>query len=170
MKAVSARVSKMGEAKKAMPFVQALKRKVDGSATTSAVSSTGDDEERKKGAANVLNRVLPFDETEVLTAMVPYLKQTLQKCKGIEVILVDSGSEGISNSQDQKQQQQQQQAVQEQVKNDKADTGADSGINGTYVAGNISTGNSAEERRRTNLPSVALSAEPGAPTFFFENV
>jgi leucyl-tRNA synthetase len=63
------------ESKRAMPFVQTLKRSLE----------TGID------ATTVFERKLAFDEQEVLTGMVPNLKQTVQKCAVVEVILIEEG-------------------------------------------------------------------------------
>ena len=177
MKAVSARVSKMGEAKKAMPFVQALKRKIDSSvsslgtlqpsSTTITTDKAASDRESKAASPvskaatavkEVFDRTLPFDEHEILTAMAPGLKQTLQKCRAVEIILVDG--EGADK-----------------------DGASGDGITGVLVAGdgNVDDEDKAVEqgtqgqdgklgKRRTNLPPVALGAEPGAPTFYFENI
>ncbi|KAF2862508.1 leucyl-tRNA synthetase [Piedraia hortae CBS 480.64] len=80
MKLDMAEVSKSipkGNAKRAMPFVQMLKRSLE---TT---------DEREK----VFDRKLAFDEEAVLKEMVPVLMQTLQKCEAVEVIPVEEGSE-----------------------------------------------------------------------------
>jgi leucyl-tRNA synthetase len=63
------------ESKRAMPFVQVLKRSLE----------TGID------ASTVFERKLAFDEQEILTGMVPNLKQTVQKCAVLEVILIEEG-------------------------------------------------------------------------------
>lgn len=75
MKAVSKKVDK-AESKKAMPFVQTLKKSLE----------TG------VSANTVFERKLAYDEVEVLRAMVPGLRQTLQKCVKVEVVRVDEGS------------------------------------------------------------------------------
>ncbi|KAL8826435.1 MAG: hypothetical protein Q9170_007403, partial [Blastenia crenularia] len=66
---LNAEVGRMGEGKKAMPFVQSLKRRIQ----------SGED------ANDVLNRKLAFEETEVLGQMLRGLKKTVPKCKGVEV-------------------------------------------------------------------------------------
>ena len=63
------------ESKRAMPFVQTLKRSLE-----SGIDST-----------TVFERKLAFDEQKVLTGMVPNLKQTVQKCAVVEVILIEEG-------------------------------------------------------------------------------
>lgn len=75
MKAVSKKIDK-AESKKAMPFVQTLKKSLD----TGVEPST------------VFERKLAFDEVEVLREMVPGLRQTLQKCVKVEVVRVTEGS------------------------------------------------------------------------------
>ena len=158
MKAISARVSKMGEAKKAMPFVQALKRKIDSSAVTTSTDS-GNNKTASKTANDIFSRTLPFDEHEILTAMAPGLKQTLQKCRGIEIILVDTDNhEGSKNT-----------SASTSVGGAGNDSSAANGITGVLIAGDNLSSTEADNRRM-NLPPVALGAEPGTPTFFFENV
>ena len=76
--AVSKSISK-AESKRAMPFVQQLKKSLE----TGTPPST------------VFERKLAFDEVEVLTEMVPGLKQTVQKCVLVEVIeVVEGGRSG----------------------------------------------------------------------------
>ncbi|KAE8150414.1 hypothetical protein BDV25DRAFT_154356 [Aspergillus avenaceus] len=74
-KELNAKVGKMGEMKKAMPFVQTLKKRLINS--------------REEPEA-VFNRKLPFDEFAVLKEMVGNLQRTTG-CKEIEVIAVDEG-------------------------------------------------------------------------------
>ncbi|TPX16808.1 uncharacterized protein E0L32_012360 [Thyridium curvatum] len=73
-KAMNPRIAKMGEMKKAMPFVQNLKRRLQ----------TGEE------ADSVLNRKLAFDEQATLLAMVPGLKRTAG-FQSVAVILVEEG-------------------------------------------------------------------------------
>ena len=61
------------ESKKAMPFVQGLKKSLE----------TGID------PSTVFERKLGFDEVSVLKEMVPGLQQTIQKCTTVEVIAVE---------------------------------------------------------------------------------
>ena len=75
MASVSKKLPKGPEAKRAMPFVQSLKKSLE----------TGIAPEM------VFERKLAFDEIEVLRAMVPGLKQTVQKCAAVEVVIVDEG-------------------------------------------------------------------------------
>lgn len=63
------------ESKRAMPFVQGLKKSLE----TGIEPST------------VFERKLAFDEVKVLKEMVPGLKQTIQKCAAVEVIVVNEG-------------------------------------------------------------------------------
>ncbi|KAH1496911.1 hypothetical protein LV164_001601 [Aspergillus fumigatus] len=74
-KELNAKVGKLGEMKKAMPFVQTLK--------TRLIKS-------KEAPENVFSRKLPFDELAVLKEMLGILKRTTG-CKEIEVIAVDEG-------------------------------------------------------------------------------
>ena len=73
--AVSKAIPK-AEAKKAMPFVQLLKKHLE----------TG-----TEGAEKVFERKLAFDEVAVLKEMVPGLKQTIQKCVSVRVVVVEEG-------------------------------------------------------------------------------
>ncbi|KAF1817626.1 leucyl-tRNA synthetase [Eremomyces bilateralis CBS 781.70] len=63
------------EMKKAMPFVQGLKRRLDSGET----------------AAAVFDRELGFDEMAVLREMAPGLKKTVQKCVQVVIIGVKEG-------------------------------------------------------------------------------
>ncbi|KAL9113198.1 MAG: hypothetical protein Q9227_002533 [Pyrenula ochraceoflavens] len=84
-KKVNAAVGKIApksEMKKAMPFVQKLRRE----ALSSSSSSNPE--------TNLLERKLPFDEEAVLNAMVPGLmKQMGSTCQGVEVVRIDG--EGV---------------------------------------------------------------------------
>lgn len=62
------------EVKRAMPFVNSLKKNLE-----SGIA-----------ADTVFERKLAFDEAAVLAEMVPGLKQTVQKCTVIEIVLVDT--------------------------------------------------------------------------------
>ena len=72
-KELNATVAKMGEMKKAMPFVQALKKKL-------ATEAPG----------AVFERKLPFSEVETLQQIVPTLKRTTG-CKEVVVVIVEEG-------------------------------------------------------------------------------
>jgi leucyl-tRNA synthetase len=72
--AVSKSIPK-AETKRAMPFVQQLKKSLE----TGIEPST------------VFERKLAFDEVQVLGEMVPGLKQTIQKCAIVEVIAIEEG-------------------------------------------------------------------------------
>ena len=61
------------ESKRAMPFVQGLKRSLESGINPQTV----------------FERKLAFDEVAVLKEMVPGLKQTVQKCDAIDLIVVD---------------------------------------------------------------------------------
>ncbi|OIW27799.1 leucyl-tRNA synthetase [Coniochaeta ligniaria NRRL 30616] len=74
-KELNGRIGKMGEMKKAMPFVQSLKKRLrDG-----------------EPAANVLERKLAFDEKKTLVAMVPGLKRTAGLA-AVDIVEVAEGS------------------------------------------------------------------------------
>lgn len=74
-KDLNAKVGKLGEMKKAMPFVQTLKKRlVQGREQPDAV----------------FQRKLPFDELKVLTEMVDNLKR-ITGAKEIEIVAVDEG-------------------------------------------------------------------------------
>lgn len=74
-KELNAKVGKLGEMKKAMPFVQGLKRRL--------VQASEDPD-------TVFERKLPFDEFAVLTEMIVGLKRT-SGYREIEVVAVDEG-------------------------------------------------------------------------------
>jgi leucyl-tRNA synthetase len=113
IKSLSKQIDK-SESKKAMPFINGLKRRLD----------NGEPKE------SVLNRELAFDELNTLRSMIPGLKQTIQKCVDVEIITVaEGGKEGVVTKED---------------------------------------GTKGEERKE--LPPTAASAEPGSPSFAFENV
>ncbi|KAL8765664.1 MAG: hypothetical protein Q9209_007344 [Squamulea sp. 1 TL-2023] len=77
-KALNAEVGRMGESKKAMPFVQNLKKRLQ----------SGED------ANNVFERKLAFEEVEVLGQMLKGLRKTVSKCAGVEVVAVEGEEEG----------------------------------------------------------------------------
>lgn len=74
MGAVSKSIPK-AETKRAMPFVQQLKKSLE----------TGID------SSTVFERKLAFDEQQVLIDMVPNLKQAVQKCAVVEIVSVEEG-------------------------------------------------------------------------------
>jgi len=74
-KELNAKVGKLGEMKKAMPFVQTLKRRL---------IQTREDPE------TVFERKLPFDEFAVLAEMIDGLKRTAGY-KEVEIVAVDEG-------------------------------------------------------------------------------
>lgn len=113
IKAISKSVDK-SESKKAMPFINGLKRRLDGGESPDAV----------------LNRQLAFDELTTLRAMLPGLKSMIQKCVAVEIISVDEGGK----------------------------------------AGVVINEDGTEGEKKADLPPNAGSAEPGSPSFAFENV
>jgi len=78
-KALDAQVRKMGEMKKAMPFVQDLKKRL-----------------KTEAGAKVLERKLAFDEQATLLAMVPGVKRT----SGIQEVVVIECQEGSKTGKD----------------------------------------------------------------------
>ena len=74
-KALGTRVAALGEMKKAMPFVQGLKKRLVGGETP----------------AIVFERKLAFDELDTLQAMAPGLKR-ITGCRNIIVVAVDEGA------------------------------------------------------------------------------
>ncbi|KAF2751489.1 leucyl-tRNA synthetase [Sporormia fimetaria CBS 119925] len=64
--------------KKAMPFIQNIKRRLDSG--------------ESKG--EVFDRKLAFDERSVLEEMAPLIKQTVRKCVDVQVQAVEAGAEG----------------------------------------------------------------------------
>jgi leucyl-tRNA synthetase len=109
VKEASKKIDK-AEMKKAMPFLQTLKRKLD----------------QGESRENILERKLPFDEISVLKEMAPGLKSSVPKLVDVAIILVDENGK----------------------------TGKDA-ISGAKLEG---------------LPAIAISAEPGSPSFDFANV
>lgn len=73
--------------KRAMPFIQGLKKSLDGG----------------QSEADVLSTELGFDEQAILEAMVPGLIHTLPKCKAVELIKVigQTAQGGVSAQSDQ---------------------------------------------------------------------
>jgi leucyl-tRNA synthetase len=107
-------VSKRGnksEMKKAMPFVQTLKRRLE----------SGEPKEA------VLSRELGFDEVKVVLEVMPTLLAAISKLKEVIVVVVESANIGLR---------------------------VDQGI----------------EERIEGLPPVAISAQPGSPSYNFENI
>ena len=78
-KALDAQVRKMGEMKKAMPFVQELKKQL-----------------KTEAGAKVLERQLAFDEQATLLAMVAGVKRT----SGIQEVVVIECQEGSKTGKD----------------------------------------------------------------------
>ncbi|KAF2190873.1 leucyl-tRNA synthetase [Zopfia rhizophila CBS 207.26] len=113
IKALSKTIDK-SESKKAMPFINNLKRRLDNG----------------ESADTVLNRQLAFDELATLRAMVPGLKQTIRNCVAVEIISVEEGGK----------------------------------------SGAVIREDGSEGEKKSELPPNALSAEPGSPSFAFENV
>lgn len=74
-KELNAKVGKLGEMKKAMPFVQGLKRRLV---------------QGREAPETVFERKLPFDEFAILSEMIDGLKRTAGY-KEVEVISVDEG-------------------------------------------------------------------------------
>lgn len=74
-KELNAKVGKLGEMKKAMPFVQGLKKRLI---------------QGKESPETVFNRELGFDEADVLQNMMGTLRKTTG-CKIVEVVLVEEG-------------------------------------------------------------------------------
>ena len=74
VKEVTKRIDK-AEMKKAMPFVQNLKKRLESA------------EEKTK----VFDRDLGFEEVEVLKEMIPGLRATVMKLKKVDIVLVEEG-------------------------------------------------------------------------------
>ncbi|PYH46847.1 leucine--tRNA ligase CDC60 [Aspergillus saccharolyticus JOP 1030-1] len=74
-KELNAKVGKLGEMKKAMPFVQTLKRRLT---------------VNKEAPETVFDRKLPFDELAVLQEMVGAITR-VTGCKALEIVAVDEG-------------------------------------------------------------------------------
>jgi leucyl-tRNA synthetase len=113
IKALSKSIDK-SESKKAMPFINNLKRRLDNGESPDAV----------------LNRQLAYDELATLRAMVPGLRQTVQKCVAVDIVLVDEGGK----------------------------------------SGVVMCEDGSEGERKEELAASAASAEPGSPSFTFDNV
>lgn len=74
MKELSKNIDKK-DSKRAMPFIQCLKRSIDSGIPKDVV----------------FERKLAFDEEEILAEMLPGLRQTIVKCVAVEVVLIDQG-------------------------------------------------------------------------------
>lgn len=72
VKSVAKMVGK-ADVKRAMPFIQELKRKLESGESRDAV----------------LDRVLGFDEVAALKEMVPVLKSTVPRLTGVDIVVVD---------------------------------------------------------------------------------
>jgi len=114
IKAISSKIEK-AQTKKAMPFIQALKRRLE---------SGGED------PATVFDRKLAYDELSTLKEMVPGLKQTVPRLEVVRLVTVEEGQS----------------------------------------SGKIVAGGAEGEQALENLPPMAASANPGSPTFLFENI
>lgn len=77
-KELNAKVQKLGETKKAMPFVQGLKRRLQAEPPTT-----------------VFERKLVFDEVETLKQVLPMLKKNTG-CQRIDILTVEDGGKGLS--------------------------------------------------------------------------
>lgn len=77
MRDISQHIAK-ADSKKAMPFIQGLKKSLDSNVEPKVV----------------FDRKLAFDEVEVLTAMAPGLKSTVPKCVAVEIVRVDEDGKG----------------------------------------------------------------------------
>jgi leucyl-tRNA synthetase len=81
-KSIAQKVEK-ADMKRAMPFIQELKRKLESGAE----------------ADTVLDRHLGFDEVAALNEMVPVLKSTVPRLRGVSIIVVDEqGRDGGQNN------------------------------------------------------------------------
>ncbi|KAI9839464.1 MAG: 2-isopropylmalate synthase [Sarea resinae] len=148
-KKLSAEVGKVakaaggGEVKKAMPFVQTLKR---------ALQSSEEEEQQKQQSVDaILSRALPFDELDTLRAMAPNLLRTTG-CKIVEIVRVSEGGAGDTK---------QGEVVDVQVSGeDEKKSEKVRPVGHVLKAG----GDAAE------LPFSAEAAVPGNPGFYFENV
>ncbi|KAL8801244.1 MAG: hypothetical protein Q9182_004593 [Xanthomendoza sp. 2 TL-2023] len=78
-KRLNAEVGRMGESKKAMPFVQSLRKRL---------LHNGEAPEA------VFARTMAFDEVDVLGQMVKGVMKTVKKCVGVEVVSVSVSVEG----------------------------------------------------------------------------
>jgi leucyl-tRNA synthetase len=74
-KALNAEVAKLGEMKKAMPFVQNLKKRLV---------------QNKEPPEAIFERKLSFDEFEVLSEIVGSVKR-ITGCREIEIVAIDEG-------------------------------------------------------------------------------
>ncbi|KAK3384276.1 hypothetical protein B0T24DRAFT_78771 [Lasiosphaeria ovina] len=81
VKSVSKKIEK-AEMKKAMPFIQDLKHKLE----------TGSSQE------SVFDRALLFDERQVLEEMVPLLKSTVPKLREVNIIVTGGGDNRLKDS------------------------------------------------------------------------
>ncbi|GAP86405.1 putative leucyl-tRNA synthetase [Rosellinia necatrix] len=134
------------ETKRAMPFIQQLKKRLQ-DASESAGSSVGkndqvvDETEKSVETAIILGRRLQFDEATVLEEISPRLKKVLgTRCEKVDIVRITKTTAAVSTEEGQ-----------EEI------------IEG-YV---LSTG---EVLPMKDLPAIAASAAPGIPKFTFEPV
>jgi leucyl-tRNA synthetase len=66
------------EMKRAMPFVQGFKKRL----------------EAGESSSEVFDRKLPFDEEAVLNEIVPAIKQAVKKCQDVVVLPLEAGNQG----------------------------------------------------------------------------
>lgn len=78
-KELNPKVQRLGETKKAMPFVQGLKRRL-----------------QVEPPATVFERKLVFDEVETLKQVLPTLKKNTG-CQTIDILIVEDGGNGLSS-------------------------------------------------------------------------
>lgn len=78
-KELNPKVQKLGETKKAMPFVQGLKRRL-----------------QVEPPATVFERKLVFNEVETLKQVLPTLKKNTG-CQNIDIVIVEDGGNGLSS-------------------------------------------------------------------------
>ncbi len=132
------------ETKRAMPFVQQLKKRLqDAEASASTDDQAGNETDKDVETAILLGRRLPFDERAVLEEMVPVLKKGLgTRCEGLEIVRVTKTAATISGGGDKEE-------------------GQEELIEGCV----LSTG---EVLATKDLPATAASAAPGIPKFIFE--
>ncbi|GAW13850.1 hypothetical protein ANO14919_032400 [Xylariales sp. No.14919] len=138
------------ETKRAMPFIQQLKKRLDGAAESDGVGVGGDDQAGDETDKNVemavrLGRRLPFDEGAVLEEMGPVLKKMLgTRCEKVEIVRITKTTATESRS-------------------GEGEEGQEEVIEGCV----LSTG---EVLAMEDLPTIAASAAPGIPRFVFEPV
>ncbi|KAJ8123752.1 hypothetical protein ONZ43_g370 [Nemania bipapillata] len=138
------------ETKRAMPFIQQLKKRLQDASESASVGASSDDQAGEESDKNVemailLGRRLPFDERAVLEEMRPVLKKVLgARCEAVELVRIIKTTAPVSGS------------------------GSQEETHDEVIEGHVLSTN--EVLAMKDLPATAASAVPGLPKFVFEPV